>query len=375
MSIGGKAEKSKTNSQFANTTTDTLDPQLKAMLYGNVDSLKSMTPYQPYTGEMTAGFNADQTAAQDRARAASTANIGGGVLDQAKTAAGSAAAYQPQTVTGGSYTAATGPAVTMDRGAVRDVGYADTDADSISRFMNPYESEVVGRSTADLEAARQREQLQNQAFATKSGTLRGSGLYNMRDNTSEQYAKQIGDTSASLRYQGFNTAISAAQADAARKASADGANQGADYNVASTNAGFSQQDKLAGNAAKDAASQFGLNQDMQAQLANQDAAQGKAGLDLQSANILGGLSDQERSNALSDIGLQAGVGDAQQGNRQAQLDALLNQYQLGESGKTDMAQLINQALGLIPQTGSRTASGTEAGKASGVAVSGEGSFK
>jgi hypothetical protein len=332
LGLSKGSDKNSNKGTSSGTSTSTLDPRLAQTLYGNIDRTKAMQPYQPYTGPLVAEFNQDQLGAQEQARTAAGANIGGGLLDRAATTAQGVANYTPTSVGG----------TQIDRSGIGNVGTAQTTGDDIARFMNPYEDTVVANSLSDLDRQRQRAQADNSAAATKLGAFRGTGLFNVRDRTDETFARESGNTAGQLRYQGFNTALGGAQADAARIAQAEAANQGVDASVASQNANLAQN----------------------AQLANQGAEQAGAGLQLQGAAALSGLSDQQREQAFGDIGLLGGVGDARQAREQALIAAQTAERDKGQQSKMDMQSLINQAIALIPQTGTTSASGvtTQNGK-------------
>lgn len=371
-SIG--VESSKNSSKTNGVTTDTLDPQLSGALYGNLADTKSLPSYQPYTGQMVAGFNPNQVQAQDQGRALAGSNVGGGLLDQAATAAGGAASYQPQSILGGSYSAANSGSTGINRNDVRDVNYSDIGGSDIARFMNPYEDTVVQNSLSDIDRQRARAQADNSATATKLNAYRGTGLFNARDRTDETYARQSGDTAGQLRYQGFNTALGGAQTDAARRAQIEGTNQGADLSVQGQNAAIRAQQAQDQAARTDAAKQFGLNQSFGAASANQGAAERGAGINLSGAGALGSIAGQQRSNAYQDVGLLGSIGDAIQSNDQAKLDALYGEYTKQYGGSLDKQGLINAALGLIPKTGTTTASGVQSGKSSGMSAGVSGGY-
>jgi len=362
LELGGSKGSNKTSSKgsYTGSTTNTLDPRLEDALYGFLGDVRGgARPYTPISGPLVAGFTQDQINAQDQARTFAGAGVGQDLVRQAATAAGGAAGYTPQMVSGGKYGAASVNPASINRGAIRDVSSANITGDDIARFMNPYQDQVVSRSTANLEQARDREQADNSAFATKMNAFRGTGLFNARDRTTEKFADAIGDTTANLNYQGFNTALGGAQTDAARALQAQLSNQGIDYGVAGQNAGFQQQAAIDNAGRTDAASQFGLNQAMQAGLANQGAAAQGAGINLAGAGALSGLGGQLRDMGLGDINILGGVGDAQQALTQAEIDAAKGENDKTYGSQFDIYNAIGSALGLIPQTGTTTASGTQ----------------
>ena len=82
---------------------------------------------------------------------------------------------------------------------------------NIGQFMNPYTSEVIGRTGADIGAAQQMAMNQLGAQATAARAFGGSRQGVAEAQTNAGFIKQLADTSANLRQQGFNTALGAAQ--------------------------------------------------------------------------------------------------------------------------------------------------------------------
>lgn len=82
---------------------------------------------------------------------------------------------------------------------------------NIGQFMNPYTSEVIDRTGADIGAAQQMAMNQLGAQATAARAFGGSRQGVAEAQTNAGFIKQLADTSANLRQQGFNTALGAAQ--------------------------------------------------------------------------------------------------------------------------------------------------------------------
>jgi hypothetical protein len=378
MGVSAGSEKTKTQQQTAGTQTNTLSPEFQAAVMGNYNNAQAIPTYKGYEGEMVAGFNPDQQAAQDRARALSGANVGGGLLDEATAGARTASSYQPQTITAGGYNATRADAAQLNRGDVRDVSYKDIGQEDISRFMNPYLKDVVDLNQQDIDRRMQRAQLENQEFATKAGILGsgkiGTGLFGLRDNTQEIYAREGAMSSANLRNAGFNTALGAAQNDAGRKLQTESFNSGQDFNVGALNTNNRQQANLDFANRNDAAQRFGLDQSFNAQTANAGLARDAAGLSFQGSQALTGIADQQRRGAFQDLSLLGGVGDAQQANYQARLDAEAQERDRQYKSQFDRQQIINQSLGLVPQTGTVSTQGTQKGNTSGTSIGASASY-
>ena len=82
---------------------------------------------------------------------------------------------------------------------------------NIGQFMNPYTQEVINRTGADIGAAQQMAMNQLGAQATAARAFGGSRQGVAEAQTNAGFIKQLADTSANLRQQGFNTALGAAQ--------------------------------------------------------------------------------------------------------------------------------------------------------------------
>lgn len=82
---------------------------------------------------------------------------------------------------------------------------------NINQFMNPYTSEVINRTAADIGAAQQMAMNQLGAQATAARAFGGSRQGVAEAQTNAGFIKQLADTAAQQRQQGFNTALGAAQ--------------------------------------------------------------------------------------------------------------------------------------------------------------------
>ena len=131
------------------------------------------SPYEAYTGPLTAGSSVLQ--------------------DQAFT--GLQALNNP--LSGGS--------ITKQMGAFNPT-QADTD-----RFMNPYQQEVIDRTAADMQRQDQINQLQQRQQLAAAGAFGGSRDALLRAEAASNLSRNIGDMAAEQRSQGFNTAMDRAQ--------------------------------------------------------------------------------------------------------------------------------------------------------------------
>lgn len=358
------------------------------------------------TGAST--LDAARTAAQQ------TANY----TPQQVTAPGyTAAGYTPTAVTAARAAAATpataGQAQTTDinRGDIRDVNGGSLLGVDLSGYMNPYEQSVINGTTSDLERQRQQEQTYNQGRATAAHAFGGSRDALVAANTNNDFNRTIADQVAQLRYSGFTNAQGQAQTDLARQLQTSLANQGQDASVAGANAGAAnstsqfnagqntqtslfnsgqetqnnefnagneQQAGLATAAAANDAGQFNAGatntansqtaaQALQASLANQNAGLQGAALNSQGAGQLADMSHQEITDAIARAGALGNIGDAQQRQAQAILDAAYQQYGDARNWPLEMQQQLNAALGLAgnPTLTDSQSTGTQTGRSSG----------
>lgn len=161
----------------------------------NYDFAKQIAnrPYTPYTGQRVAQFTPGQTQGLGALNA-----LGG---------SGQGLAQRGFDILGG-------------------IGSA---ADRIGAYQNPFTNEVINRSLSDLERQRQTARTQDQAKAVAAKAYGGSRQGIADAATNEAYARQAGDLAANLRYQGFNTALGAAQQDVQQQQALAQALQGAGY--------------------------------------------------------------------------------------------------------------------------------------------------
>lgn len=102
----------------------------------------------------------------------------------------------------GAYTQALGKATTP------------TAMGDVSQYYNPYESQVVDTTLADIERSRQMAQNQLGLQATQSGAYGGSRQGVAEAETNRAYADQAARTAAQLRQQGFAQSQNVALRDA-----------------------------------------------------------------------------------------------------------------------------------------------------------------
>lgn len=187
IGISGGKNKSKTSS----STDTSLDPWSQ----GRYDDIAARVggllnqPFQAYTGPLSAGANAYETAAADRA-----AGLVG---------------YTPGQVSAGSF----------------------KDAD-LSAYLNPQTQTVLNGALGDLEDARRRQRVADAQGATAAGAWNGA-RHGVADGlTNAAFLKQAADTSAQVWSNAFDRAADLWGQDRAARLQAEQANQAAGLNAA-----------------------------------------------------------------------------------------------------------------------------------------------
>ncbi len=304
------------------------------------------------------GFNVNQAAA--------------GALESAMRGTAAGMGYQPQAVLPTSYQAQTAQASGYRPSTMQSQGYGATGTGStgydafaigesptvsaqnvragqlarsdLSAYTNPYESQVVDQSLADIERSRLMQQNQLGAQASAAGAFGGSRQAIAEAETNRAFADQAARTAASLRQAGFTQAQQMAQQDIGTAQQAALANQQANLQAGTTTAGFGQQSNLANQAALNAASQFGAASQNQA-MAQTAAARNAASQFGASAANQAAATNMAAQNAASQFGAGA----------QNQM-ALSNMGALNQAGQFGAqqgmaAQLANQAAGMQANQG------------------------
>lgn len=176
---------------------------------------------------------------------------------------------------------------TAAQGAIGAFGNVPTVAAGMGAYQNPFTQQVVNRATADIGRTTAMQQEANKAAAARAGAFGGSrqGLVEAETNAASQRA--IGDLSANLNLQGFNTAAQLAQGDIANRfTGASGMLSGAGTLGNLGTAGFNM-----GNTLQQQQAQQGLLQQQMRQQQLNDAMQqfyGYANSPLAYLNTMGG---------------------------------------------------------------------------------------
>jgi len=288
-----------------------LDPQIREAFLGNLGRAQDVAGNLGV--RQFAGFTPDQESAFGLIRQfAAPDSIGMQRVGQGADAVRGASLYQPQMVSGQQ----------LDRSAVQNL-QAQTGAQGMSAYMNPFQQDVVDVALGDIERSRQMQQMQGAAQAQRAGAFGGSRQGVAQALTNEAALREAGRTAAGLRSEGFQFAAGMGQQDAARALQAQAANQGVDLSIQEANAQLAQQ----------------------ASLANQQAGLAGAGLNLQAGTQLANIGEMTQNLGFTQAAQLGQIGQQQQALSQAQLDAIRNL-------PLEQQQIINASLGINPGGGS-----------------------
>jgi hypothetical protein len=355
LSIGGSKSKSKSSTTANAATTALFNP-----LFSQAQSLNSQQ-FTPYTGQLSQGQTADQLAARNMLQAGQ----GQGAVQQGIGAAQGLLGYQPNQINAPNVLPASvadpknAMAAQMDRSQVQNLTPQTFAGSDMSAYQNPYTSQVIDATLADIDRQRQMSLSGQAGQFTQAGAFGGSRQGVADSLTNEAYGRQAAQTAAGLRSQGFDTAAGLLNTDINRNFQAAGQNQNADLSVLGQNAGYQQQANMQG---ADAANQFGLANanfqqsanfqnaanNLQAQQANQSAGLQGQQQQMQAAGLLGNLGGQQQSMGLLDANTLNSYGTQQQETEQQALDRQYQQYLLQQGYTQQQIQNNMGLLGSIP---------------------------
>ena len=295
-------QKSQTQQQSSGTSTsaNTINPFQFGQLQGNYANAQAVASglTTPYSGPLTAPFTPTQIQAQNllsglaanpqyQNQISSAANGVQGILNNPVATNVTAQPVTAQTVAGS----------------------------NLSQYMNPYQSDVVNATMAQLNQLNANQLLNTNQGATAAGAFGGSRSGVADALTNALNAQTAASTLAGLNASNFTNAETQAAADA--------------------------------NSVNNAA-QFNSGQNVNAQqssIANALAAQSDR---LNAANALASLAGQGYGLAATQGGLLGSVGQQQQTQDQSALTNAYNAW-LAQQGQNAQAQnLLNASLGLIP---------------------------
>lgn len=361
--MGGGGTTTYGNQFGLQNTTSTTTPDPNAYNYNlaalNMASNITGIPYQPYTGNLVAGFSQDQLAAMQGVR-----DIQGyyqPYLDQATQLA--AQAYNLSSPSNFSQ-AAVGQYVNplmsdiinntptaYSRAAVsqyydpRIQAYLDKaqlnySPEAVAQYYNPYQQQVIDATQASIEQQNARQMANQQAEAIRSGAFGGDRSGLARSQLAGQQSLSQNQILSGLRQQGYQQALDTFQKQQAQALAAATQQQQA------ANAMFGVQQQLGVNARETAYAQaLGQYNQQQAQAiaAAQKAASdisnyGNQGLQAQSQELQGLMSS----------------GAMQQAMKQQAINQDYNQWLAAQAYPYQQLQFASNVAGLTPNLGSTT---------------------
>ncbi len=263
------------------TTVQKMDPEVREKwleMYGKADELAG-EEYSPYQGENLAQFDPLQLQGFDRYENA--VGTGYDTLGRALSTANTSAGYTPDTVN------------------TRTMGSTFED------YLNPYTGEVIDTTMQDMERQRQMAMGDIAGSAQAANAFGGSRHGIAEAETNRGFADEMGQISAQLRDQGFNTAMQGFMGDSA----------------------LMQQGDLANQAA-------GLDANQQAQSAS---------------SLLSALSGQERDQAFGDAQMLSDVGSEKRAMAQSELDLEYAKFLEEQQHPLRQLEIVQGAFGLTPQ--------------------------
>ena len=343
--MSGGGSKTTQSATQSGTTTNMIDPQYLAMLQGNYKTAQqnATSLAQPYTGQLTAGFTPTQNQAMGI-----LSNVATDPTYQANnTAASNAVSGVLGTPINGTITPTAASTSTVASNPVTAGLLANT---NLSPYENPYQSDVINASVAQNERAREIAQTQANEQATAGNAFGGSRSGVANALTNQLYDQNDQTNIANLNTANFNQAQTAATGDINRQLSAD------EYN-SSGNLAAQQSNQTAGLNT----SEFNSAQDTATQQASFNNALASAGLQLNAAGQLVSTNAAALQTATNQGGILSAVGDAQQQQQQTELTNAYNAYLQGNQLTVEQQQLLNSALGLIPNQQTISTDGTSTG--------------
>lgn len=296
----------------------------------NTASQAADTLAQPYMGNTVAGLTPEQRQAMNR----TYNNVGSTnqAYNQAQAGARGVMNYDPRMVRAGQQDYTYNP-INVNAGSFLNA--------NIDQYMNPYIQSVEKQAMSRLEDQRLLSQSANADQAAASGAFGGSRQGIREALTDAETSRSMGELSANLRNQGFNTASGLAMQDFDRQMQADLANQQAGLNNAQFGANIGLQN---------------IENRLQAGLANQQAGLQGAQLNLEGAQSLGQLTADRQNAYLQSLQSSLAAGQMQQAQDQARLDQREDRYNAQRNYPLEQLNILLAALGgtQVPTSSSTT---------------------
>lgn len=380
---------------------------------------------QPYTGQITAGFNPNQIQAQGLLSGIATdpkyQAVNQNAINQVQGIFGNipTSNISPQAVNSNPITASTYNPSTYNANTYNSTSYnpstitAPTPYDAsllagkdLSPYESPYQNDVINASVAQNQYARQQQGVADNAAATAAHAFGGSRQGVQRAETTASYDRNDQQNLAALNAANFAQAQQGALSDIGAQNQAKQFNTNMAFNTNQANAGIlNAASEFGANAANTAgqfnagaqntanqfntgslntagqfnagqgqaagifnagqnlnAQQFNSGQDLTAQQNNFANTLAAQGLRMNAAGQLEQMNQADLARAAQQGGILSAVGDAQQQQQQAELSNAYNAYMQGQQLTLTQQQLLNQALGIIPLEQTNTTDGTQTTK-------------
>ena len=315
------------------STSSNAPPQEFLDAYKNVVSRAqnvSQTPYQPYPGQVVADMSPDQTSAMDIIRASQGINFpyintAAGYFDQSTSPLTSGVAQLTPTQQGELFNAgrtnldyAAGPGVlnAANAGAGGIMGAANSFTPaSINAFQSPYTDQVVNATMRDFDAQNEQQRQGVVGNAISRGAWGGDRSAVAEALLAGEQQRAQDPVLANLRNQGWQSAVNAAQQQAALRTQGATAAGGLGYQGAATTAGMQS------DVARQLLGLFGNQQSL-----GIGTNQAQANLLQQAGYGMAGLGREAQSGILGGAQALGAAGTQQQQQAQALLNVPYQQY-------------------------------------------------
>ena len=197
-SLAAKALGGSSSTPSSSTSSTSIDPDIKAAYLQQLDDARIAAA--GLGTRQFEGFTPGYATAEQQLTATGIGGAGQQTTNRAAELALAEAGYTPQQI------------------------QAMTGAQYMGAYQNPYETQVVQGTLADIERQRQIAQQAQQARAVGARAFGGSRQAVAESLANEDYLRQAANTAAQLRSAGFTTAAGLGQTDAARAMEAARAN-------------------------------------------------------------------------------------------------------------------------------------------------------
>ena len=369
------------NYGFQNSTsTTTPDVNAYNYLLAGLATANNITgiPYQPYTGQLTAGFSQDQLAGMQAVREAQ------GSAQNYINRAALLANQAQQLSSPGNYSQAAvrqyiNPLMTS---AINNlpVEYTQANVDrykdprlqaylnsapltyspeAVAQYYNPYQQQVIDATRAQIEQQNAQQMSQQQTEAIRSGAFGGDRTGAARAQLAGQQALSQNQVLGALRQQGYQNALSAFQQQQTQGLGIAG------QQATQAQSMFAQQQAAALNARQQAYAQAvaQYNQQQQQAIAANQAA----------SYAIAQLGAQEQQAGLQGAQALIGTGQLQQQMQQQQINQSYNQWLANQAYPYQQLQAYLNAAGLTSGLGGTTTSSSSGASFGNTAQSGTGS--